>query len=72
MEQYELEYVDDRPIVIPKPKLYRGAVSLPNAKGNTITVTANERIQFLSYKNGKKPCWIEKKTTRQNKELKEE
>lgn len=63
MDSYTLEYVDVRPVWIPKLKFHKGGVNLPG-KTNTIKVTEKERHYLLKMKNGKRPCFKEVHETR--------
>ena len=62
----EIEYIDIRPIIIPRLKRYPDGVGLPKEGGNVIKVTETERRGLMRMRNGNSLCWkdVEKKTPR--------
>jgi hypothetical protein len=63
---FELEYIDNRPVYIPKLAFYRKG--LKPKKGQVIKVIENEKKKLLNQKNGKNPVWKEIKTNRRRSE----
>ena len=54
----EIEYIDTRPIIIPRLKAYHEGMGLPKKDGNNIIkVTEQERRSLMRVKNGNKECW---------------
>jgi len=62
----ELEYLDSRPIFIPRLAYYRDGVNIAE-KGAVIKVTEREKRSLLKQLNGTFVCWEELK-----KEIKDE
>jgi hypothetical protein len=68
MKFVEIEFVDNRPLWFPFLMAYPGGLSLPRKSGDTtVKVTENEKKRLMKCRNGLKPVFAEKPTSRRSK-----